>query len=747
MKSPQSKRSKVQVQSASTWFRVRNLHVAADSAPVEILIYDVIGKDYFDDTGVGAHEFALALKEIPQDREILLRIHSPGGSAWDGLAIYHQLLARREYVTAQIDGVAFSAASFIAMAAKTVRMPRTARMMIHDASGFSWGNAEEMRKLADLLDDQSDNIAAIYAEKTRLPAAHIRELMRQTTWMTGSQALSMGFADEVTEAAVLNCAFDLSCFQPDPRSDERSYARQSNPQSAISNQQFSISNHSTPSPTPDSMNRKKLIAVLNKHGIQFDDKASDESLLALLDSIPASTPVPIASAPSPIAPAVVPPLPTASSSAAEDPKIIKIRADLDTMRSERDAERKLRVTASVIEAVAESRIPANQQDNWVRRALADETVLNDLRELPSRPPGGEPVSVGIENLGDDPKNIERAVLSLWGKGIHGPVDSLARAKARAEIINKNMSRILPVMNTNTVSSDLKRTVILQQMIRAFAIRVLPLSAFSTVFAGIKLEGTDKVAVPYFALDTTASHEFVAANGYDTFGNTNSDAKAITVDNRFYQGLSWTSSELIRQPFMDVAMGAMLKAEQLGLDVVNDVLSLVTAATYGAASLAGAAAAFDSDDVIDLKGVADLANWPASGRSMVLNSAFDINLLKDSAVKSANQFGDSAPIREGRIVRIGGFDYFPDARIPANGEALQGFICFKSAILVAFSPVGPTPEVRAQLARYEVVTEPTTGATFEYRLWGDPDMDTTREIIEANYGMIAGEPTALKRITT
>src|SRR5206468_2069110 len=118
-------------------------------------------------------------------------------------------------------------------------------------------------------------------------------------------------------------------------------------------------------------------------------------------------------------------------------------------------------------------------------------------ELPSHPPGAVPV--GIENVGEDPKNISKAVLNLWGKGIHSAENALARAKARAEIINKNMGRLLPILNDNTVATDLKRTVILQQMIRAFAIRVLPLRAFSTVFAGIRLEGTDKVAVPYFPL--------------------------------------------------------------------------------------------------------------------------------------------------------------------------------------------------------------------------------------------------------
>jgi hypothetical protein len=317
---------------------------------------------------------------------------------------------------------------------------------------------------------------------------------------------------------------------------------------------------------------------------------------------------------------------------------------------------------------------------------------------------------------------------------------------RAQIIAANLSRILPVLNTNTISSDLKRNVILQQSMRAFAVRILPLSAFSLSLNAPRLEGTDKVAVPYWPLDSTSSTAFVAGNGYNTFGNTNADAKAVTIDKRYYQGLSVTSSELARQPFINVAMSAMLKAEKLGADVVNDVLTLVTVANFGASSKAEASTAFDHEDIADLKGVADLANWPSIGRSLVLNSAYDVNVLKDTAIASAMNFGDSGPIQEGRIQRVYGFNYFPDARVPSNSENLEGFIAFPSAMLVAFSPIGPTAEVRQQLTRYEVVVEPSSGAQLEYRAWGDASMDTTYEVIEANYGYLKGEAAALKRIT-
>lgn len=352
---------------------------------------------------------------------------------------------------------------------------------------------------------------------------------------------------------------------------------------------------------------------------------------------------------------------------------------------------------------------------------------------------------------EDPREISKSILNLWGKGPQTIENARDRGYERATIINREWHRLMPFLNaatsTHTISSDLKRTAILQQMVRAFAVRVLPLSAFCTTYNGVRLEGTDEVVVPYFPLITTASEDFVDANGYDTAHNTNSSAKKITVDARKYQLLTWTSAEFNRQPFMDIGAASMLVGEQLGIDAVNDVLSAVTISAFSGLGKSSPAGSFDSDDVADLKGVADAANWPYSGRSLMLNTAYDVNLLKDPSIKTALAFGDTDPIREGRIKRISGFDYYPDARVPTNSEALQGFIVHKSALLVAFAPVVPTAEVQSRLATYEVIVDPGTDCQFTYRAWGNADLDVSKKIIEVSYGKLAGEATALKRITT
>ncbi len=172
------------------WLRVVN--VEDESKPAEILIYDQIGKDWFSEDGINAKMFADELKKIPMNREILMRVHCPGGNVFDTLAMYHMIYARREKVVAQIDGVAFSCASWLVLAAREVRMPKNARFMIHEASAFAAGNAEEMRRVSDLLDRESNNIADIYAKKTGKSSADMRALMKaETATKRRRKALSM----------------------------------------------------------------------------------------------------------------------------------------------------------------------------------------------------------------------------------------------------------------------------------------------------------------------------------------------------------------------------------------------------------------------------------------------------------------------------------------------------------------------------------------------------------------------------
>jgi hypothetical protein len=297
----------------------------------------------------------------------------------------------------------------------------------------------------------------------------------------------------------------------------------------------------------------------------------------------------------------------------------------------------------------------------------------------------------------------------------------------------------------TISSELKLNVVLDSALMALREALLPLNSFSTVFNSVPLQGTNKIAVPFYPLATDATSDF---NGTYSFGDTNAiNSREITVNKRKYQALSFTSSELARQPYFNPEQLGFLKGRKLAEDILRDVLSVVTLANFGAAIHTGAASGFDSDDMITMKTVLDQSKWAKTSRSMVLDNAYEGALLKDAAIKNAAAVGSATAIQNGRLPQIAGFDVIGTNLVPDNGENLVGMVALPEAILVAFSPVQPSPGVRANLTAYEVATDPETGLTIEYRSWGDPDTDTEKSVMEVNYGFAKGHEAALKRIVS
>lgn len=131
-----------------------------------------------------------------------IEINSPGGSVFDGYTVYQEIKSLQDrgvVVNATITGMAASMASVICMACNKVSIVPHGRMMIHDASsGFS-GNADQMRKQADLLDSISSDIANIYSSRTKKPVEDIRAMMKKETWMDSKTTVDNGFADEIAE--------------------------------------------------------------------------------------------------------------------------------------------------------------------------------------------------------------------------------------------------------------------------------------------------------------------------------------------------------------------------------------------------------------------------------------------------------------------------------------------------------------------------------------------------------------------
>ncbi|MFD9618494.1 head maturation protease, ClpP-related [Streptomyces virginiae] len=190
------------------WYRIKNLGGGA----AEVAIYDEIG--WF---GVTAADLINELKSVTAS-EITVRLNSPGGDVFDGIAILNALRSHAARITVSVDGLAASIASVIAMAGDRVVMQPQSQLMIHDAMSLCVGNAADMAEMAEQLNRQSDNIASVYASRAGGSPEEWRDRMRNETWYTAQEAVDAGLADEVAplpkerEKGLVAASWDLSIF-------------------------------------------------------------------------------------------------------------------------------------------------------------------------------------------------------------------------------------------------------------------------------------------------------------------------------------------------------------------------------------------------------------------------------------------------------------------------------------------------------------------------------------------------------
>lgn len=177
------------VDGKSSWYKIVQNAEHQDEA--EIFIYDEIG--YY---GCSAQDFAAALSEIKANT-INVRINSPGGSVFDGMAIYRALERHPAKIVVHVDGWAASIASVIMCAGDVIKIAENAYVMIHRPWSFAIGTAEDMRAEADVLDGLQDSILEIYVARTEGDAKAINKQIEAETWFKGQEAVDAGFADEM----------------------------------------------------------------------------------------------------------------------------------------------------------------------------------------------------------------------------------------------------------------------------------------------------------------------------------------------------------------------------------------------------------------------------------------------------------------------------------------------------------------------------------------------------------------------
>ena len=189
----------------------------------ELILYGSIGSDeYWDD--ISDKAFKQDIENLGDVENITLHINSPGGSVFSAVAIANTLKNHKAKITANIDGLAASAATIITSACDTVRMPKNALFMVHNPITFAYGNNQDMQKTLEMLNKVKNSIIETYLNKAKTDKETLSELMDNETWMSAEEAKEYGFIDEILDENVEkevienkliinNMAFDISRFK------------------------------------------------------------------------------------------------------------------------------------------------------------------------------------------------------------------------------------------------------------------------------------------------------------------------------------------------------------------------------------------------------------------------------------------------------------------------------------------------------------------------------------------------------
>jgi ATP-dependent Clp protease protease subunit len=227
------------------WFQITA--EAGRPGVVQIYIYGQLVDFTLNDDNVSAKQFIDQLQALGEDiHTIELHINSPGGSVFAGLSIYNTLKRHKARVEVTIDGLAASAASYVAMCGDIIRMPKNALMMVHNPSALAWGDSRVLRKAAANLDIAKTSMLTGYHDKTGLDQKELSRLLDEETWLSAVEAVEKGFADEIEEPVQMAASFDLSHFRNVPaalRSGDQSMAASAIPQGAPTTFDQAVAQH------------------------------------------------------------------------------------------------------------------------------------------------------------------------------------------------------------------------------------------------------------------------------------------------------------------------------------------------------------------------------------------------------------------------------------------------------------------------------------------------------------------------
>lgn len=187
-----------------SWFSIRSQDMDGNPVDPEVMLYDEIGS-----WGVSAADFASQLKALGDVKKITMRVNSPGGDSFAGIAMYNTLKAHPAEKTCYIDGMAASAASLVCMAADKIIAPENSFMVVHEPSAMTVGPAQAHLDMAADLERVSAAYANTYAQETGQTLENVRSLMAEDRLMSARECMEKGYVDEVTKPVMMTATFAL----------------------------------------------------------------------------------------------------------------------------------------------------------------------------------------------------------------------------------------------------------------------------------------------------------------------------------------------------------------------------------------------------------------------------------------------------------------------------------------------------------------------------------------------------------
>ncbi len=629
------------------------LEVKNQNGEHDLILIGAIGKSWWDDTGITEQDVRDALKSIPAGQKINARINSEGGSVKEGLGIYNAFKERRADITAHITGYALSIASVFPLGASKVVSPKSAIWMMHKAWSVNQGNADDMRHAAEMLDAHDDTLIDIYAAETGKPKAEIRTAMENETWIKGGDAVAFGLADEtdtddaqagyrpLPENYLSRCKAPAEILNALSAAPKQGAAKPNQPQDTI-------------------MNKKLVIALLKKHGIEALDTETEEQLQAKMDNIPVAQAI--------------------KNSPDKDVEGASkaFRAELDSVKAELAKANEARVTAKIKEYVGAFKITNDEVPIFVKAALADESgTVKILDAKETNNPGGDPVGGNrVYSVSDAPN-----ILGLPGAMITPGVEAICKehktVSARHDAIRKDWRELhqdacardkrrgMDPQASNTYSATLVTSFLVDGSVTDLQNRWAMLKAFSVDFSEDPYKPLATAVIKHVTAGATTQTD---ATNFES-GNSTVAPVSVTM-HQYTQSFQVSNADL--QSGLRMENLVTINTANFANKIIEVATVPITVAIFTGDTVTSSAAAFGFSDLATLQAL--LKKSPI--KNLILDGAYIARIANSPA------FFQTAGVVGGNTSAWKAFGWDIIAQNTdwtGAGANVQGFACNPQAI--------------------------------------------------------------------